>query len=132
MVKTVRNRLIKFILYSAIILSGIGLVLHSLNNNIMFFFTPTEIPQNPPKIFRLGGLVKAGSVQHIDKSIIIFTVTDYKNDIEVQYQGALPMLFREGQGIVAKGSLSQGKFIAKELLAKHDEKYTPPNIIADK
>ena len=113
-------------------MSGIGLVLSSLNSNIMFFFTPSGIPQSPPKIFRLGGLVKEGSVKRLDNSLIIFIVTDYSKDIEVQYQGALPMLFREGQSIVAKGSLLHEKFIAKEILAKHDEKYTPPNAVVSK
>lgn len=116
-----------------------GLSLYALQDNVAFFFTPTDIAQhrqqNPAlvatgRVFRLGGMVKEGSVtRRADDLSIKFTVTDGALETPVAYRGLLPDLFREGQGVVAKGSLDDsGLFTATELLAKHDEKYMPPEL----
>ncbi len=104
--------------------------LKTFNENLLYFFSPTDIingkaPKN--KSFRIGGLVKQGSVVRsgIDVS---FIVTDNINNFKVKYSGILPDLFRENQGIIAIGSLVNKVFIAKEVLAKHDENYMPPEV----
>lgn len=108
----------------------IGLVLYALKQNIDLFFTPTQIVHNEaPKNshFRVGGMVKKGSVHYGNP--ISFVLTDMVNEVTIYYQGILPDLFREGQGIVANGHLNTKKdFIADEVLAKHDENYMPPQI----
>ena len=109
---------------------AVMLVLGALRENIVFFYTPSEIKN---KIFesqtalRLGGLVKDGSVT-IDGLQSVFTVTDGEKDIIVRYDNALPSLFREGQGVVVEGSLVNGTFIATNVLAKHDENYMPAEV----
>ncbi len=109
---------------------AVMLVLGALRDNIVFFFTPSEITSGtvkPGQALRLGGMVKADSVQ-IDGLISIFIVTDGTAQITVRYDNALPSLFREGQGIVAEGSLVDGSFIATNVLAKHDENYMPADV----
>ena len=106
------------------------LVLGALRENIVFFYTPTEIMTSSIKFdeaLRLGGLVKEGSVK-IDGLQSVFTVTDGRADITVRYDNALPSLFREGQGVVAEGSMNNGTFIATNVLAKHDENYMPAEV----
>ena len=107
------------------------LVLGALRDNIVFFYTPTEITTTSGtkagQALRLGGLVKDGSVT-IDGLQSVFTVTDGTNEISVSYDNALPSLFREGQGVVAEGSLANGEFIATNVLAKHDENYMPAEV----
>ena len=106
------------------------LVLGALRENIVFFYTPTEIMTSSIKLdeaVRLGGLVKEGSVK-IDGLQSVFTVTDGRADITVRYDNALPSLFREGQGVVAEGSMNNGTFIATNVLAKHDENYMPAEV----
>ena len=106
------------------------LVLGALRDNIVFFYTPTEITTSGTKAgqaLRLGGLVKDGSVT-IDGLQSVFTVTDGINEISVRYDNPLPSLFREGQGVVAEGSLANGQFIATNVLAKHDENYMPAEV----
>tara|TARA_B100000900_G_C20052493_1_gene502533 strand:- start:39 stop:476 length:438 start_codon:yes stop_codon:yes gene_type:complete len=106
------------------------LVLGALRENIVFFYTPTEIMTSSIKLdeaLRLGGLVKEGSVK-IDGLQSVFTVTDGRADITVRYDNALPSLFREGQGVVAEGSMNNGTFIATNVLAKHDENYMPAEV----
>jgi len=104
-------------------------VLNAFQNNLVFFFTPTQVlkgeaPQN--KTFRIGGLVKVGSLQR-DGTDVSFLVTDTAQDIPVRYSGLLPDLFKEGKGVVAQGRLdAQGLMTASEVLAKHDENYMPP------
>jgi len=84
----------------------------------------------PGKRMRIGGLVKPGSLQHVDKLNIRFEVTDGKADVPVQYQGIVPDLFREGQGVVAEGKLDpNGLFVADTVLAKHDERYMPREVV---
>jgi cytochrome c-type biogenesis protein CcmE len=104
-------------------------VLNAFESNLVFFFTPTQIaageaPKN--RTFRIGGMVREGSVKR-DNLTVAFMVTDTAKDVSVSYTGILPDLFREGKGVVAQGKLGDdGKFVATEVLAKHDENYMPP------
>ncbi len=107
------------------------LVLNAFRSNLVFFYTPTEIaggqaPRGKP--FRLGGLVEPDSVKRVgDGTTVTFRVTDNARTIDVSYTGILPDLFREGRGVVAQGTLeADGTFKAREVLAKHDENYMPP------
>ena len=109
------------------------LVLGALRDNIVFFYTPSEISQSEgasTRQLRLGGLVKDGTVK-IEGMRSVFIVTDGNADITVRYNNALPSLFREGQGVVAEGQIENGIFIASNVLAKHDENYMPAEV-ADK
>jgi len=113
------------------VILAVSLALSALKQNINLYFTPAQIASgDAPKNheFRLGGLVKNDSVWKIPGTMTTnFVVTDFKKSIKVTYTGVLPDLFREGQGIVADGQLnSKGVFVATQVLAKHDEKYTPP------
>ena len=110
-----------------------ALVLSALNDNLVFFQSPTQLVEkkpSPDKRLRIGGLVAPGSVaKSADGLTATFAVTDTKNTVTVSYKGTLPDLFREGQGIVADGSLrADGVFVAREVLAKHDETYMPPEV----
>ena len=108
----------------------VGTILIVLQDNILFFYTPSEILQKDLKKdekVRLGGLVEENSVARNDTKIN-FTITDLKKTIEVTYEGILPDLFREGQGVIVKGYLQNNIFEATEVLAKHDENYMPPEI----
>ena len=110
--------------------SGVSLILYSLNSNLDFFFTPTELKNNnipPEKRIKIGGMVLEGSVER-NGSEISFVITDYENSIKVIFDGIVPDLFQEGSGVVALGFLNNKIFYAKEVLAKHDENYMPPNI----
>lgn len=106
-----------------------GLVLNAFQSNLVFFFSPSQVAarQSPvDRTFRLGGLVVAGSVQR-NGTDVQFAVTDTAQAITVQYTGILPDLFKEGKGVVAQGRLREdGVFVAREVLAKHDENYMPP------
>ena len=109
------------------------LVLGALRDNIVFFYTPSEIIQSERSSMqqlRLGGLVKDGTVK-IEGMQSVFIVTDGNVDITVRYNNALPSLFREGQGVVAEGQIENGIFMAQNVLAKHDENYMPAEV-ADK
>ena len=117
------------------IVVGIGittaLTLNAFRQNILFFFTPTQVVAGEAPLghpFRIGGLVVADSVKRAAGSLKVhFDVTDTVNSVSVTYEGILPDLFREGQGIVTKGTLEPGGvFVASEVLAKHDENYMPP------
>ena len=108
----------------------VGTILIVLQDNILFFYTPSEILEKDLKQdekVRLGGLVEENSVARNDTRIN-FTITDLKKTIEVTYEGILPDLFREGQGVIVKGYLQNNIFEATEVLAKHDENYMPPEI----
>lgn len=125
-----------------LILCALGLAttiaLFALRKNVSYFFTPQQVQDlrvlddarvMDGKIFRLGGLVKAGSLEKTSGDLTIkFVVTDELRDQQVEYKGIAPDLFREGQGVVATGSLQKDVFVATVLLAKHDEKYTPPEL----
>ena len=128
-----RQRLI-FVLLGLLMLSAAtALVLSAFRQNIVFFFSPTDLlasPQPPGHDFRLGGLVEQGSVSK-DGENVRFCITDKKNALAVVYRGVLPDLFRENQGVVVEGSLAaDGSFTATTVLAKHDEKYMPPEVAA--
>ena len=121
----------------AVIVVGVGaatvLALNAFNENLMFFFAPSEVVAGEaPRqhAFRLGGLVVPGSVRRESGSIDVqFDLTDNKDTVTVLYSGILPDLFREGQGIVSRGKLrADGIFVADEVLAKHDENYMPPEV----
>jgi cytochrome c-type biogenesis protein CcmE len=111
---------------------AVGLVLTALKDSIVFFNSPTDVVEKhvaPGARIRLGGLVKSGSVVRGEALQVRFDVTDGKSSIPVSYQGMLPDLFREGQGVVAEGTLDHGgTFRADSVLAKHDEKYMPKEV----
>ena len=110
--------------------SGISLILYSLNSNLDYFFSPTELKdRNIPadKRIKVGGMVLSGSVERISSSIS-FVITDYENSIKVEYEGIVPDLFKEDSGVVVLGNLRDKILYAEEVLAKHDENYMPPNI----
>ncbi len=108
---------------------AVALVLNAFNSNLVFFYTPSQIaskeaPQG--RTFRIGGLVQAGSLVR-DGVTVRFLVTDTAKTVPVRYDGVLPDLFKEGKGVVAQGQLGpDGVFVAREVLAKHDENYMPP------
>lgn len=127
---TLHKRHLKvFLLFAAGLSLAFALIIFSLRQNLNVFVTPKElaaIDQNSRASFRLGGVVKVGSVQFLaDKSAVSFVVTDFQHDIKVTYRGLLPDLFREGKGVIAEGHLAQGHFQATTVLAKHDENYMP-------
>ena len=110
----------------------IFLTLKSLEENIVYFFSPTEIYDKPNislnKKIRIGGLVKEESIKK-DQTSIKFIITDLKNEIIVSYNGSVPNLFSEGKGVIAEGQLKDKKyFVADSILAKHDENYMPPEV----
>lgn len=111
---------------------AVGLVLFALRDNIVFFYTPSELAQKhvaPGTRLRIGGLVKEGSVVKNGGRDVSFIVTDRNTDVKVAYNGLLPDLFREGQGVVADGALTaDGAFRADSVLAKHDERYMPRDV----
>jgi cytochrome c-type biogenesis protein CcmE len=108
-----------------------ALVLNAFQSNLVFFFTPTQVAAGEApkgKAFRIGGLVKEGSMKRQPDGLTVrFVVTDTAKEMTVAYTGILPDLFREGKGVVAEGKLSaDGLFAASQVLAKHDENYMPP------
>ena len=110
-----------------------GFALKSFNDNLMYFFSTTDVVAGKAPddaLFRLGGMVVKGSVNRPGDGLMVrFKLTDFNKEVTVEYTGILPDLFREGQGIVAHGRLNrQGVFIAEEVLAKHDENYMPPEV----
>ena len=112
-------------------ISGISLILYSLNSNLDYFFTPTELKdRNIPadKRIKVGGMVLSGSVERISSSNS-FVITDYENSIKVEYECIVPDLFKEDSGVVVLGNLKDKILYAEEVLAKHDENYMPPNIV---
>ncbi len=133
MTPTRKRRLIAIVL----ILAGIGvastIAIYSLQQNLLYFQSPSEIAEvamPPGRQFRLGGLVKPGSVDRAQDGLSThFIVTDGPAEIVVQHVGTLPDLFREGKGVIARGALNEeGMFMATEVLAKHDENYMPPEV----
>ena len=127
-----RNRLIGIISMLAVCSLGVCIILSNLNDNIVFFYPPSEIAKIRSKTgkVRVGGLVKKDSIIKLSDKKILFTITDHLADLQVEYQGILPALFRENQGIVAEGILilNTTTFKASKLLTKHDENYMPPEL----
>lgn len=119
------------------ILVGVGaataLAMLAFEDNLLYFYNPTQVLAGDApadRTFRIGGMVTEGSLQRTEGTLKIrFVVTDYKESIPVNYEGLLPDLFREGQGVIAHGRLAgNGEFVADEVLAKHDENYMPPEV----
>ncbi len=133
MTPTRKKRLI--LILAMVIGVGIAtaLAVTAFNDNLMFYFSPSEVAEGKAPVdhpFRVGGLVTMGSVKRQEDGLTVrFTLTDNQATVPVQYTGILPDLFREGQGIIAKGRLNDsGVFVADEVLAKHDENYMPPEV----
>ena len=125
-----KKRLYNILLVSLFSVSGMSLILYSLNSNLDYFFTPTELKDqniSSGKRIKIGGMVLEGSVFRNDSNIS-FTVTDYESFVRVEFKGIVPDLFQEGSGVVALGYLNDEVFYAEEVLAKHDENYMPPSI----
>jgi cytochrome c-type biogenesis protein CcmE len=117
----------------SVIALAIGLALFAFRDGVVFFVTPTDLAAKTAELrpnarVRIGGLVQPGSVERGSNREVSFTVTDNRTDVKVTYQGLLPDLFREGQGIVAEGMLINGVFKADTVLAKHDENYMPREV----
>ena len=130
--KKVKKRVSFLSLLLIFLIIGVFFILKSLSNNILYFKSPTDIQLSQDIIFnkkiRVGGMVKNNSIS-INKKEIKFIVTDFKNEIVVSYTGTVPNLFLEGKGVVAEGKLQDKNFfIADRILAKHDEKYMPPEL----
>ena len=128
-----KKRMALILLMVAGVATGVGFALKSLDQNIMFFFTPSEVATGKApvdKLFRIGGMVVDGSVRRPGEGLTVhFDLTDNEEAVTVLFAGILPDLFREGQGIIANGKLNEsGEFVAEEVLAKHDETYMPPEL----
>ena len=127
-----KNRLSIFIAISVLSILIIIFILKTLEDNVLYFYSPSDIGESNEIVFgdkiKIGGMVKNGSIK-TNKNEIKFIITDYKNEIIVSYEGTVPALFAEGKGVVAEGSLQDKKFfLAKRILAKHDENYMPPEV----
>jgi|TARA_B100000282_G_scaffold296638_1_gene279284 cytochrome c-type biogenesis protein CcmE len=115
---------------------SVYLILWALRDNIVFFYSPSEIHQkkiyeeiNESSKLRVGGMVKEFSIQQLNDGSINFIITDFNKEMLVMYKGIIPDLFREKQGVIAEGSINnEGIFIANSILAKHDENYMPPEV----
>jgi cytochrome c-type biogenesis protein CcmE len=129
---TRKRRRLYMVLAGMVLLSGaVALVLAALDENLSYFYDPSNIAEAPPgRSIRLGGLVEEGSVaRQADGLTVTFRVTDMANSIDVTYKGLLPDLFREGQGVITQGTLGPDRvFVAREVLAKHDETYMPREV----
>ena len=126
---------LRFVFLSSIfliIILSVYLILKSLEENVVYFISPSEIKTlseiNNNKKIRVGGMVKEDSIK-MDQNTVNFVITDIKNEINVTYSGAIPNLFAEGKGVVAEGFLNDRNYLkAKKILAKHDENYMPPEV----
>ena len=129
--KKVKLRALFISLFLVSVILSIFLVLKSLEENVVYFLSPTEIKnlsEIENKKIRIGGMVKNQSII-INSDKVIFIVTDFKNEINVSYSGSVPNLFEEGKGVVAEGFLKDRSFlVADKILAKHDENYMPPEV----
>ena len=129
-----KKRALNIIFVFVFSITGVSLILYSLNTNLDYFFTPTELKQeNIPtdKRIKVGGMVQKDSVER-NLSKISFVITDYENSIKVTYDGIVPDLFKEDSGVVVLGYQKNQMIYAEEVLAKHDENYMPPNIAIQK
>ena len=128
--KKTKNKSFIFFLFSLFLIISISISLKVLEDNVLYFLSPTEISEkqniNFNEQIRIGGMVKKKSII-VNDNEIKFTITDLKKEIIVSYKGTVPNLFAEGKGVVAEGELQDKKyFVAKRILAKHDENYMPP------
>ena len=132
--KPARKKRLFFIIF---LIAGVtlaaGFAMYAFNQNLMFYFSPTDVKKGKApvdKLFRMGGMVVEGTFKKEPETLKVhFDLTDYEKTVSVEYEGILPDLFREGQGIISRGKLNaQGVFIAEEVLAKHDENYMPPEV----
>ena len=132
--KPARKKRLFFIVF---LIAGVtlaaGFAMYAFNQNLMFYFSPSDIKQGKAptnKLFRMGGMVVEGTFKKEPNSLKVhFDLTDYDKTVSVEYEGILPDLFSEGQGIISRGKLNeQGVFEAEEVLAKHDENYMPPEV----
>ena len=126
----------RFLAVLAIVVGGgaaTALAMLAFRDNLLYFYNPTQVLAGEApssRTFRIGGMVTEGSLKRTAGSLLVnFVVTDYQHSIPVRYKGLLPDLFREGQGVIAHGHMSDsGEFVAHEVLAKHDENYMPPEV----
>ena len=131
-----KKRIYLISLFFLTIATSIYLILWALRDNIVFFYSPTEIQQkisikeiNEMSKLRLGGMVKESSIKQLNDGSINFIITDFNKEMVVFYKGIIPDLFKEEQGVIAEGSVNkEGMFIANSILAKHDENYMPPEV----
>ena len=128
-----RKRLLAVIAIVAGVGAATALAMLAFQDNLLYFYNPTQVMAGDAprdRTFRIGGMVTQGSLQRTPGTLKVrFVVTDYKESIPVQYEGLLPDLFREGQGVIAHGHLTgTGEFLADEVLDKHDENYMPPEV----
>ena len=130
MVRPKHQRLVLVVLALAALLGAVLLAMWGLKDRAAYFYTPSDIETAAPgRAMRLGGMVEKGSLTHDRDGVTIrFTVSDGKARVPVTYRGIVPDLFREGSGVVAEGRLVGGAFVADTILAKHDERYMPPQM----
>lgn len=137
--KKKNKRIFTLVFFLSLLSIGTALIFYNLRDNIVFFYSPTEIHSNKfniENLIRLGGMVKKESVNKSQIELdgknveeVSFVITDFENEVEVKFIGILPDLFKEGQGVVVEGRLDKNYVLnAKEVLAKHDENYMPPEI----
>lgn len=130
-----QRRLIFVAVIFLISICSVIFIILNFRENIVFFYSPSEINQIKSKktAIRVGGMIKENSIVKIDALNTFFIITDYENQIQVNYKGILPDLFRDNQGVVAKGNynIQENKFYSEELLVKHDENYMPPEVARD-
>ena len=127
-----RRRLIVVLAGMALLSGAVALVLIALDENLSYFYQPSELSAAPRgRTFRLGGLVEEGSLERqADGVTVTFRITDLAESVPVTYRGLLPDLFREGQSVITEGTLGpDGTFVAREVLAKHDETYMPREVV---
>ena len=128
-----KRRRVQILLLLAVFLAGsVAMIGFAFRDGINLFRSPTQIVEEPPRageIFRVGGLVEEGSLVRGEGTEVTFVVTDTLNTVPVSYEGVLPDLFGEGQGMVGTGSMQDGVFVATEILAKHDETYMPAEVV---
>lgn len=127
-----RRRLTLFLIIAPVCLIAVAMALFALKDGVVYFYTPSQAIEADAPLnhnMRLGGLVQEGSVKRSNSGVVEFDITDNKNSLHITYQGDLPDLFREGQGVVCEGVLTSGtQFKASNVLAKHDEKYMPKEV----
>ncbi|TAF12705.1 MAG: cytochrome c maturation protein CcmE [Alphaproteobacteria bacterium] len=126
-----RQRLV-FVLVSLLMIGcAVAMMLNAMQDYVTYFYSPSDVVARPPQMgeeIRIGGLVQQGSVESLAPDKIGFIVTDGTHQVRVAYQGMIPNLFKEGQGVIATGTMAEGMVQAREILAKHDENYMPPEV----